>query len=134
MSIFIPDNARNQSYASRAHARREEFLRKLEALSSWEAKTRKIEAELHETKRALATREERLFALRTGFDALTLDFWREFARNLGCENPAQTIATEKERTSSIDHISKIRLGLLSLCWSFSCARQTATPPWLWLFT
>src|SRR6266446_5399247 len=107
MSIFIPNNACNQSYASPASARREEFRRQLGTLSSWQAKERKIEAELQETKRALANREERLFVLRTDFDALTLDFWKEFARELGCENPAQTIATE------LGHIGKILLAAIT---------------------
>jgi DNA replication protein DnaC len=107
MSIFIPNNACNQSYASPAHARREEFLRTLEALPSWEDKNRKIEAALQQTRKAFAAREERLLALRTDFDALTLAFWNEFARGLGCENPAQTIDTEEARKRFLTRLGTI---------------------------
>jgi hypothetical protein len=115
MSIFIPNHACNQSYASPASARREEFRRQLGTLSSWQAKERKIEAELQETKRALATREERLFVLRTDFDALTLDFWKEFARDLGCENPAQTIATEEKRIGKVLFAVVMTVAFVALC-------------------
>src|SRR6266481_3153986 len=107
MSIFVQDSAYNHSDASFASARQEEFRRELSALSSWQAKERKIEAALQETEKALAAREERLLALRTDFDALTLAFWNEFARGLGCENPAQTIDTEEARKRSLTRLGAI---------------------------
>ena len=107
MSIFVQDREYNHSEASFASARQEEFRRELSALSSWQAKERKIEAAIQETEKALAAREERLLALRTGFDALTLAFWNEFALGLGCENPAQTIDTEEARKRSLTRLGTI---------------------------
>lgn len=107
MSIFVQYRDYNQSDATFASARQEEFRRQLSALSSWQAKERKIEAALQETEKALAAREERLLTLRTDFDALTLAFWNEFARGLGCENPAQTIDTEEARKRSLTRLGTI---------------------------
>lgn len=57
-------------------------------------RVRRIEGKLAETTGALAARNEKLLKLRVDFAALTLDFWKAFARSLGCENPAETIKTE----------------------------------------
>ncbi len=71
------------------------------------ARAQKIEDRLQETARALAARDEQLFGLRGDFDALTMDFWKAFARSLGCENPSETIACQQARQRSVGHISTI---------------------------
>ena len=38
---------------------------------------------------------------------LTLNFWQNFARCLGCEDPERTITIRKERMRSIGHIGSI---------------------------
>ena len=67
MSIFIPTN----TGIPRESAQQIEFRRKLDAIPSWSARAQKIEDRLQETTRALAARDEQLFALRGDFDALT---------------------------------------------------------------
>lgn len=47
--------------------------------------------------------------LRGDFDALTIAFWNVFARSLGCEDPARTIARQQARRRSFGHISIILL-------------------------
>src|SRR5258706_1176941 len=76
MSIFIPTNTENP----RESAHQIEFRRQLDAIPSWSVRAQKIEDRLQETTRALAVRDEQLFALRGDFDALTMDFWNAFAR------------------------------------------------------
>jgi hypothetical protein len=71
------------------------------------ARIRRVDFQLAANRVALAARNEKLFTLRGDFDALTLDFWRGFARGLGCENPESTIAAQKERMRSVGHISII---------------------------
>jgi hypothetical protein len=68
---------------------------------------RRIEGKLAETTGALAARDEKLFALRGDFDALTMDFWNAFARRLGCENPSETIARQQAWQRSVGHIGTI---------------------------
>src|SRR5260221_10365716 len=68
---------------------------------------KKIEDRLQETTRALAARNEQLYALRGDFDALTMDFWNAFARRLGCENPSETIARQQAWQRSVGHIGMI---------------------------
>ena len=70
---------------------------------------RRIDFQLAANRFALSTRNEQLLTLRSDFDALTLDFWRSFARGLGCENPESTIAAQKARMRSIGHWSVILL-------------------------
>ncbi len=103
MSIFIPTNTGTPTES----ARQIEFRRQLDAIPSWSARAQKIEDRLEETTRALAARDERLFALRGDFDALTMDFWKAFARSLSCENPSETIACQQARQRSVGHISTI---------------------------
>ena len=71
------------------------------------ARIRRIDFQLAANRVALAARNEKLLTLRGDFDALTLDFWRGFARGLGCEDPESTIAAQKERMRSVGHISII---------------------------
>jgi hypothetical protein len=80
---------------------------------------------LAETKRALAAREERLLTLRTDFDALTIAFWKGFARGLECEDPAQTIAGEKRRMRSFGRVSMILLAAI-LIGGFAVSLQAST--------
>ena len=68
---------------------------------------KKIEDRLQETTRALAARNEQLYALRGDFDALTMDFWNAFARRLGCENPSETIAGQQAWQRSVGCIGTI---------------------------
>src|SRR5258708_17302689 len=97
MSIFIPTN----TGTPRESAPQIEFRRQLDAIPSWSARAQKIEDRLQETTRALAAREEQLFALRGDFDALTMDFWKAFARSLGCENPSETISRQQAWRRSV---------------------------------
>jgi hypothetical protein len=103
MSIFIPTN----TGTPRESAQQIEFRRQLDAIPSWLARAQKIEDRLQETTRALAARDEQLFALRGDFDALTMDFWNAFARGLGCENPFETIARQQAWQRSVGHIGTI---------------------------
>ena len=91
MSIFVPTNTGTQKDT----AQQIEFRRQLDAIPSWSARAQKIEDRPQETARAPASRDEQLFALRGDFDALTMDFWKAFARSLGCENPSETIARQQ---------------------------------------
>jgi hypothetical protein len=50
-------------------ARQAEFRRRLDTLSSWQERARKIDERLKQTTAALATRNEKLLALREDFDA-----------------------------------------------------------------
>jgi hypothetical protein len=88
-------------------------------------RARRIDLKLRETRKFLGARNEKLLALRGDFDALTLDFWRRFARGLGCEDPERTIAAQKERMRSIGHISII-LFTIALT-GLAAARAGAIP-------
>ena len=103
MSIFVPTNTGTQKET----AQEIEFRRQLDAIPSWSARAQKIEDRLQETTRALAARDEQLYALRGDFDALTMDFWNAFARSLGCENPSETIARQQAWQRSVGHIGTI---------------------------
>src|SRR5258706_11628274 len=103
MSIFIPTN----TGTPRESAQQIEFRRQLDAIPSWSARAQKIEDRLQETTRALAARDEQLYALRGDFDALTMDFWNAFARRLGCANPSETIARQQAWQRSVRHIGTI---------------------------
>jgi hypothetical protein len=103
MSIFIPTNTATQ----RESAQQIEFRRQLDAIPSRLARAQKIEDRLQETTRALAARDEQLFVLRGDFDALTIDFWKAFARRLGCENPSETIAHKQAWQRSVGHMGTI---------------------------
>jgi AAA+ superfamily predicted ATPase len=74
-------------------------------------RVRRIDYRLAELGFALATRNEKLLALRSDFDALTLDFWRGFGSALGCENPESTVALQKARMRSIGHLGVILLTI-----------------------
>jgi hypothetical protein len=95
MSVCIQTGAESQ----RLLARRAEFRRQLDGLPSWQERAPVIDQRVREIDEALSLRNEKLLALRGDFDALTLDFWRTFARNLGCENSAETIAQEQARAT-----------------------------------
>jgi DNA replication protein DnaC len=99
VSIFISTNTGTQTDSPQ----RTEFRRQLDAIPSWSARAQKIEDRLQETTRALAARDEQLFALRGDFDALTMDFWKAFARRLGYENPSETIARQQAWQRSVGH-------------------------------
>jgi hypothetical protein len=88
-------------------------------------RARRIDLKLRETRKFLGARNEKLLALRGDFDALTLDFWRRFARGLGCEEPERTIAAQKERMRSIGHISIILLTIAMT--GLAAARAGAIP-------
>ena len=103
MSIFIPTGTGTQTES----APQIEFRRQLDAIPSWSARAQKIEDRLQETTRALAARDEQLFALRGIFDSLTMDFWKAFARRLGCENPSETIARQQAWQRSVGRIVTI---------------------------
>src|SRR5258705_3768755 len=103
MSIFIPTS----TGPPRESAQQIEFRRQLDAIPSWLARAQKIEDRLQETTRALAARDEQLYALRGDFDALTMDFWNAFARSLGCENPSETIVRQQTWQRSVGHIGTI---------------------------
>src|SRR5258708_2434714 len=103
MSIFIPTNTGTQ----RESAQQIEFRCQLDAIPSWSARAQKVEDRLQETTRALATRNEQLYALRGDFDALTMDFWTAFTRRLGCENPSETIARQQAWQRSVGYIGTI---------------------------
>jgi hypothetical protein len=103
MSIFIPTDTGTK----RESGQQIEFRRQLDAIPSWAARAQKVEDRLQETTRALATRDEQLFALRGDFDALTMDFWKAFARSLGCENPSETIVRHQAWQRSAGRIGTI---------------------------
>src|SRR5258708_12814073 len=105
MSIFIPTHTGTQTEPTQQI----EFRRQLDAIPSWSARAQKIEDRLQETTRALAARDEQLYALRGDFDALTIDFWNAFARRLGCENPSATITRHRAWQLSVGHIGTILL-------------------------
>jgi hypothetical protein len=88
-------------------------------------RARRIDLKLRETRKFLGARNEKLLALRGDFDALTLDFWRRFARGLGCEDPERTIAAQKERMRSIGHISIILFTIAMT--GLAAARAGAIP-------
>ena len=81
------------------------FRRELDGLGSWKDRADKIESRKKQTEFALASRQERLLALRPAFDALTLDFWKTFGQGLGHEDPAQTIAACRAKIRSPGHIA-----------------------------
>ena len=97
MSIFIQTGAESSSNVSRISVREAEFRAELNSFPSWRQRAQATDERLQVTEEALSARNEKLLALRGDFDALTLDFWRTFARSLGCENPAETIAQEQTR-------------------------------------
>jgi DNA replication protein DnaC len=103
VSIFVPTSAGTQTES----AQQIEFRRQLDAIPSWAVRAQKIEDRLQETIRALAARNEQLFALRGDFDSLTMDFWNAFARRLGCENPSETIARQQAWQRSVGRIGTI---------------------------
>lgn len=53
------------------------FRRELDRLPSWTERAKKIEGRIKETNAALVSRNEKLLALRSDFDALTIGFWRD---------------------------------------------------------
>jgi AAA+ superfamily predicted ATPase len=77
--------------------RKAQLQAELSALSSWQEKSRFLDEKLALTNQALRARNENLLALRPDFADLEQDFWRVFARGLGCENAAHTIATDRGR-------------------------------------
>jgi SpoVK/Ycf46/Vps4 family AAA+-type ATPase len=81
-----------------------------------QARIRRIDYDLAANRLALASRNERLLALRGDFDALTLDFWKAFGRSLGCEDPAATIAHEQARLRSIGYLSVVFCALTLTVW------------------
>jgi hypothetical protein len=89
--------AENSSNVSRISVREAEFRAELNSFPSWRERAQAIDERLQVTEEALSARNEKLLALRGDFDTLTLDFWRTFARGLGCENPDETIAQEQTR-------------------------------------
>jgi hypothetical protein len=103
VSIFISTNTETQTDSPQ----QTEFRRQLDAIPSWSARAQKIEDRLQETTRALAARDEELYALRGDFDALTMDFWNAFARRLGCENFSETISRQQAWQRSVGHIGTI---------------------------
>src|SRR5258708_21949345 len=103
MSIHIPTN----TGTPRESAQEIEFRSQLDAIPSWSARAQKIEDRLQETTRAVAAGDEQLYALRGDFDALTMDFWKAFARSLGRENPSETIARQQAWQRSVGHIATI---------------------------
>jgi hypothetical protein len=126
VSICIQTGAGNQSSASLISARQTELRHQLGALPSWKERAQKIEEGLKQTEAALATRNEKLLALRPDFDALTLDFWREFGRVLGCEE--RTILAQKQRMRSITYLGIIGLITgLSLLFYVFCLSYGNTP-------
>jgi hypothetical protein len=66
-----------------------------------------MDQKLWETTFTLGARSEKLLALRGDIDALTICFWREFGRGLGCEDPERSIAVQKERMRSIAYLGAI---------------------------
>jgi hypothetical protein len=120
VSICIQNGAGNQSGASLIFARKEELRRQLDTLPSWKQRAEKLNELLEQTIVTLATRNEKLLVLHQDFDALSLDFWREFGRVLGCEDPERTIAAQKERMRSITYLDIIGLitGLSLLFYVF----------------
>jgi hypothetical protein len=76
------------------------FRNELNGLRSWQERSKRINQKFAETSCALATRNQKLLALRPDFDALSLSFWRAFASSLGCEDPAQTIVTCQKKMRS----------------------------------
>ena len=110
MSIFVPTNTGTQTES----AQQIEIRRQLDAIPSWSARAQKIEDRLQETTRALAARDEQLYALRGDFDALTMDFWNAFARRLGCENPSETIARQQAWQRSVGHIGTILFFVVAI--------------------
>src|SRR5262245_55366064 len=100
------------------NARQTEFRRQLDALPSWKERAQRIAQRLRQTSAILATRNEKLLALRLDFDALTCDFWKAFGRGLGCEDPERTILNQKERLRSVAYLGTI--GLIIGLSVFSC--------------
>jgi hypothetical protein len=70
-------------------AQEAELRRRLDALPLSKEKEAEISKRLNQISAALGARREKLLALQEEFNSLTVSFWREFARNLGCEDPAQ---------------------------------------------
>jgi hypothetical protein len=58
---------------------------------------RAIDRRFEQTTKALATRREALQELRAEFADLEKDFWRMFARRLGCENAIGMLLKEPAR-------------------------------------
>ena len=100
-------------FASNAIPPTKETLRAELAKLLLPERVRRIEEKLAETTGALATRNEKLLALRGDFDALTLDFWKAFARTLGCEDPSETIKTEQASFRSVLYLGTI-VGVVAL--------------------
>jgi hypothetical protein len=107
MSVCIRNSEGSQSDASPILGRQAVFRRQLETLSSWQERLHKIDEKLNQTSEALATRGEKLLDLRSDFDALTLDFWKAFARSLGCENPVEVIASKEASKRSQKNVAII---------------------------
>jgi hypothetical protein len=63
-------------------ANQTDFRRQLDALPSWQQRAQKIGQAIAQKSSALASRNEKLLALRGDFDALTLEFWSAFRRSL----------------------------------------------------
>jgi AAA+ superfamily predicted ATPase len=100
MGFSIQTGAQNRINDSRISVREAEFRAEFNILPSWQERAQAIDERLKATEEALSARNEKLLALRGDFNALTLDFWRTFARSLGCEDPAGTIAQEQTRQQS----------------------------------
>jgi AAA+ superfamily predicted ATPase len=73
---------------------------------------RRIDYQLAANRFALACRNEKLLALRSDFNVLTMEFWKAFGRGLGCEDPAHAIATQKGRMRSVSHTAVIVLTIV----------------------
>jgi hypothetical protein len=61
--------------------------------------------------------DDRLLTLRGDFDRLTFDFWRGFARDLGCEDPERAIAAQKVWMRSNAYL--VIIGVIVLVGLFS---------------
>jgi len=102
------------------------FRHELNCLRSWKDRSERIEARLRETCTALASRNEKLLALRSDSDRLTLAFWSAFGREQGCENPAQTIATAQAWLRSPTYTTLV--GALVCALFVCCAIGQNNPP------
>lgn len=92
------------------------FRAELNALPSLHERAQRIDQKLHQARTSLGSRDEKLLGLRSDFDALTLAFWREFGRGLGCTDPAATIAHEQARLRSVGFIGTILCVLVVTIW------------------
>jgi hypothetical protein len=103
-------------------AQEPELRRRLDALPSSREKAAEISKQLNQISAALGARREKLLALQEEFNSLTVSFWRDFARSLGCEDPAQMTTAARARLGFAGLL--VVIGFISIYW-----QQGVKTPW-----